>query len=440
MTQQFKLPDLGEGLHESEIIDVPVSVGDTVEEDEVILTVETDKATVDIPSPFAGKVQQIHVKAGEIVHVGDVLLTFDGDGEREAQPEPKKPQKSAPEVQETKAQSTQAKQPVKQAQQPSTGKTKPPAGRPVPASPDTRRRARELKIALQDVEGSGPGGRVTRSDVEAFAEMGRPQQEGAGQEEPQDQAEPTLLPEALELPDFSQWGPIERQPLRSVRRVTARRMAQTWAQIPHVTHHDKADVTRLEKLRKKYQEELHLENLTLLAFVMEAVVAALKKFPRFNASLDPRTDEIVLKHYYHLGVAVDTDRGLIVPVIRDVDRKSLTEVANDLEILAERTRAGDTDLQEMQGGTFTITNVGPIGGTHFNPLINFPHAAILGMARRTWEPVVRTEHGEKVIVPRNMLPLVLAFDHRLADGAEAARFLNDVISMLEDPARFMLRL
>ncbi len=427
---QFKLPDLGEGIHEGEILEVPVSVGDVIEEDEVILTVETDKAAVDIPSPYAGTVKEVLVEKGDLVKVGDVLMTF-GDGAEEA----KTPQKEQPE--ETQ------KDKVAQAEQ-SSEKTR-PEDRPVPAAPATRRLARELDVDLRQVKGSGPGGRVTRQDVQTFAEDGPAE---AAQEPEKEEAIaagdggslPARQRGAPRLPDFSKWGEVERVTLRSVRRVTAQRMAQSWSQIPHVTHHDQADVTELENLRRQYQEDVGIENLTLTTFVMKAVVAALKKYPRFNASLDVEADEMVLKHYYHIGLAVDTDRGLIVPVVKDVDTKSLKQLADEIETLVGRTRSGETSLEEMQGGTFTITNVGPIGGTHFDPIINYPQSAILGIARVGWEPVVRLENGKKHIEPRFMLPLVLGFDHRLADGAEAARFVNDIVAMLGDPDRFMLRL
>lgn len=418
---QFKLPDLGEGIHEGEILEVPVSVGDEVEEDDVILTVETDKASVDIPSPFAGKVKEVLVQEGDLVKVGDVMMTF-GDG-AEATETPEKEEQAETE----KAKTAQQRQKADKARQ---------KDRPVPAAPATRRLAREMGVDLRQVEGSGPGGRVTREDVKSFAEEGQPE---ARREEEVERHAPERRP-APELPDFSKWGEVERVALRSVRRVTARRMAQSWSQIPHVTHHDQADVTELEELRQQYQEDMGIDNLTLTVFVMKAAVAALQKYPRFNASLDTENNEMILKHYYHIGLAVDTERGLIVPVVPDVDTKSLKQLADEIETLVKRTRSGETALEEMQGGTFTITNVGPIGGTHFDPIINHPQSAILGLARVGWEPIVRPKNGAKHIEPRLMLPLVLGFDHRLADGAEAARFVNDIVAMLEDPDRFMLRL
>jgi pyruvate dehydrogenase E2 component (dihydrolipoamide acetyltransferase) len=243
------------------------------------------------------------------------------------------------------------------------------------------------------------------------------------------------------LPDFARLGPVERVPLRSVRRATARQMALAWSQVPHVTHHELVDITALDEFRQQQKEEVEERggSLTLTIFTMKAAVAALKAHPRFNASLDAGAEEIVLKRYYNLGIAVDTDRGLIVPVIRDVDRKSITELALELTELAERTRKGEATPDDLQGSTFTITNIGAIGGTSFEPIVNYPDAAILGMARATWQPVVRVSpYGKKEIVARLMLPLVLAFDHRIADGADAARFMRTLMEALVDPNKMLL--
>jgi pyruvate dehydrogenase E2 component (dihydrolipoamide acetyltransferase) len=245
-----------------------------------------------------------------------------------------------------------------------------------------------------------------------------------------------------ELPDFGRWGAVERVPLRSVRRSTAKHMARAWSQIPHVSHQDVADVTELEAFRQKYKDEIAAQGggLTLTVFVMKAAVAALKAHPRFNASLDADTEEIVLKKYYHIGLAVDTERGLLVPVVRDVDRKSIAELAVEVKELVTRTRDGEASLEEMQGGTLTITNPGPLGGTAFAPIVNYPEVAILGMARASWQPVVRGKGEDAEIVPRFLLPLVLAFDHRVVDGADAARFTNTIIEILEDPDRLLVRI
>jgi pyruvate dehydrogenase E2 component (dihydrolipoamide acetyltransferase) len=449
MARVFNLPDLGEGIHEAEVQDVKVSVGDEVEEDQTILVVETDKAAVDIPSPYAGVVEDIQVQAGDWIQVGDTLMTFSGGAEEEEEPE---------ETEAHKADAGQPSEPKAEeeaAQAPETEKADADT-RPVPASPATRRLARELGVNLRQVPASGPSGRVTSEDVRAFAERESTEEkekevskpEGEKRKEKEAPTRP-LDVSVPSLPDFNRWGSVERMPLRSVRRETAKRMAISWSQVPHVTHQDVADITALDRLRRKYKEEVKAQegSLTLTVFTMKAIVSALRAYPRVNSSLDPEAGEIILKNYYHIGIAVDTDRGLIVPVIRDVDQKSITELAIELQDLAQRTRDGKASLEEMQGGTFTITNVGIIGGTSFSPIINYPEVAILGMARARWQPVVRQKptsaesdksEGQMETVPRFMLPLILTFDHRVLDGADAARFMRHVIQMLENPEKFLL--
>jgi pyruvate dehydrogenase E2 component (dihydrolipoamide acetyltransferase) len=386
-----------------------------------------------------------------------VLLTFQGEEEAEAQG--KEEAELAEESRERPEAAQEREGPAEESPEEERE-----TGRPVPAAPSTRRLARQLEVDLSAVPASGPGGRVTAEDVRAYAEEGKAAPEGrevkeapSGPEEREEAPEPPERPSirpstisAPALPDFTQWGSIERVPLRSVRRTIAQRMARAWSQIPHVTHQDVADVTEIERFRQQYEQEIEEQGgqLTLTVLAIKAVVAALKEHPRFNASLDAGTQEIVLKHYYHLGIAVDTDRGLIVPVIRDVDRKSLTELSIELVELAERTRSGEATLEDLQGGTFTITNVGPIGGTAFNPLINFPQVAILGMARARWKPVV-VDGGEVSdgssgdgprVEPRYLLPLMLSFDHRVVDGADAARFVRAIVTVLEDPDKLLLAL
>ncbi len=433
MARKFKLPDLGEGIHEAEIQDILVAVGDEVAEDQDILVVETDKAAVDIPSPYAGTVEEILVERGDWVEVGDVLITFSGGDE------------SADEADKVAAEEEAEKEAAPKKKAPERA-----PGRPVPASPSTRRLARELEIDLRDVPGSGPGGRVTAEDVRAYAEA-PPEEREKEEAAPKREARPIAVgaaAEAPELPDFTQWGEVERVPVRSVRREIAKQMARSWAQVPHVNHEDEVDITALERLRERHKAEVAEAggSLTLTVFMMKALVTALKAHPRFNASFDARTGEIVLKHYYHIGVAVDTERGLIVPVIRDVDRKSLTELAIELKDLAERTRAGEIKLPELQGSAFTITNVGALGGASFAPIINFPEVAIMGMARARWKPVVQTHPApdggepEREIVPRFMLPLVLTFDHRVLDGGDAGRFMQVLVEMLQEPEKLLLKM
>ena len=418
MPRTFVLPDLGEGLVEAEIRNVLVKEGDIVTEDSPLLEVETDKAQVEIPSPFAGRVERIHVRAGQTVKVGQPLVSF-GDATDTATPA--RPSsavaKSAPAPTETRA------------------ATPPPLDRgPVAATPSTRRLARELGVNLRAVRGTGPGGRVTDDDVRRGT--GKP---ASTQPAPSRTAAPAGPPKPLAavglepppLPKFEQWGPVERQALSHLRRTIAERMTLSAALIPHVTHFDKADITDLDAMVTRSFEtaKQHGIMLTLTSFLLKAAALALREHPQFNASLDPGAGELILKRYCHLGIAVATDRGLIVPVIRDVDKKPVMEVARELATLAQRVREGKATLDDLRGGTFTVTNIGALGGTGAIPIINYPEVAILGVARGREEPVVRG--GQ--IVPRTMLPITLTFDHRVADGADGARFAQAIIRRLEAP-------
>jgi len=409
MARPFVLPDLGEGLSEAQVLRVLVVEGAVVAEDAPLLEVETDKATVEIPSPMSGRVVTIHVTPGQAVRVGDVLVTFDDAGT---------PAPAAP---------TEGGGPV-------------PTG-PVPATPATRRLARELGVDLRAVRPTGPGGRVTDDDVRAAAGRAAP-------------ATPTSLPtpppgrpavarppgpvgvESPPLPRFEQWGPVERRPLSRLRRTIAERMTLSAALIPHVTHFDRADITELDALIQRSLEPGRAQGvtLTLTSFLLKAAALALGEHPQFNATLDPAAGELIVKRYCHLGVAVATERGLIVPVIRDVDRKPVLELQRELAALAERVRAGKATLEDLRGGCFTVTNIGALGGTGAIPIINYPEVAILGVARARLEPVVRD--GE--IAPRMLLPLTLTFDHRVADGADGARFAAALVRRLEAPERLLL--
>lgn len=463
MSRAFKLPDLGEGIHEAEIVAILVKVGDPVQEGQPFMEVETDKARVEIPSPFTGTVEEIAVKQDDTVKVGDVLIVF-GDGDRKTAPPAENTgeaiaRAALAEEKTSQGGATPPPQPAGRAAEADGGTEPPPQASteeregPVPASPATRRLAREMGVNLREVPASGPAGLVTAADVRDFAERalrgggpGIPADAGtveAAEGEPATETAPTRESAAPStLPDFGRWGAVERVPLRSVRRATARHMALAWAQIPHVNHQDVADVTRLEAFRKEHKAEVEAEGgqLTTTIFVMKAVVAALKSHSRFNCSLDAGSEEIVLKHYYHLGVAVDTERGLVVPVVRDVDRKSILELSVELKQAAERARAGNSTLEEMQGGTFTITNIGALGGTGFAPIVNYPEVAILGMGKARLQPVVLGDEREYEIVPRLMMPLILAFDHRVLDGADAARFMRMVVESLESPDKLWLRI
>ena len=435
MATSFRLPDLGEGVHEAEILAIPVTPGQEVKEGDIILEIETDKAAVEIPSPVTGTVTEILVRPGDRAIVGSVLMTF-RTGREEIIAE---------------RQATQA-----QPQQP------PPAERrqgPVPASPSTRRLARELGVDLQEVVPSGSGGVVTKDDVLAHAKaIQKPETggqktvdsgaSGAGQKpETFDQRKQTdpasdlgSLPVSV-LPDFAKWGPVERLPFRSIRRATATQMATSWSQIPHVWCQDDVDITRLEAFRQKHKAEIAAAGgrLTMTIFAIKAVATALKLYPSFNASLDLAAQEIIVKRYFHLGIAVDSDHGLTVPVIRDVDRKSIKELAMEVEGMVDKVRTGRVSRDEMQGGTFTITNAGALGGHHFSAIINHPEVAILGLGQGRMQPAVVTdERGRHEIVPRLIMPIVLCFDHRVVDGADAVRFLKVVVGALQDPDELLI--
>ena len=435
MSRPFLLPDLGEGLVEAEVVRVLVKEGEVVSEDAPLLEVETDKAQVEIPSPMSGRVEKVHVAAHQTVRVGEVLVTFEDGGPLAAPPIP--PQRvsrpgEAGAVLESSQQRTTV--PVES----------PEAVGPVPATPATRRLARELGVDLRVVRGSGSGGRATDDDVRAAA--ARPATtDGAPASAPKsptprEAAKPLARMglEAPPLPNFAHWGPVERQPLSHLRRTIAERMALSAALIPHVTHFDRADVTELDALIRRNLDAARERGvtLTLTSFLLRAAALALRDHPRFNASLDAAAGELIVKRYYRLGVAVATERGLIVPVLSDVDGKSVLELARELAALAQRVREGKATLDDLRGGTFTITNLGALGGTGAIPIINYPEVAILGVARAREEAVVR----DGQITARLMLPLSLTFDHRVADGTDGARFAADIVRRLEHPDQLLLDL
>ncbi|MGC9349755.1 MAG: dihydrolipoamide acetyltransferase family protein [Anaerolineae bacterium] len=461
MAKEFKLPDLGEGIHEGEVLAVKVDAGQQVQEDEVILEVETDKAAVEIPSPYSDVVTDVRVSSGDIVHVGEVMMVFGGVGDnvpKGKKAEEREAREAEEEAAEVRGRGGERRlEAAEEERERGEPTAEPHREGPVPAAPSTRRLARELGVDLHEVTPTGPGGRVTKEDVRAHAEGAEAEAEETEREEERRERERRgISPQKLEappLPDYDHIGEVERVALRSVRRATARHMAISWSQIPHVSTQDLADITELEKLRQRYKEEVKDREgaLTITVFVIKALVNALKDFPKFNASLDLENEEIILKKYYNIGIAVDTDRGLLVPALRDADKKTALELARDLNSLAQRAREGKATLEDMQGSTMTITNVGAIGGTGFAPIINHPEVAILGLAQAKVQPVAKTKsfpEGEEPeswedqyeFVPRLMLPVVLSFDHRVNDGAEAQRFLNRVIEQLEHPERLLLGL
>ena len=412
-----KLPNLGEGADSGTVVNLFVKEGDRIEKDQPILELENEKAVATIPSTAAGVVSKIHVKAGDKISAGQRIVSLDGAA---GAPAPA----AAPAA---KAPSPKTRAPAPQASVPAPEEpdNEAPSDAPVAAAPSVRRMAEELGIDLSRVRGSERGGRIVLADVRAYIQKliraAQQPKTAAGAAAP---AKP-----AVESIDFSKWGGIYKKPLTPLRKVISRRMSENWNAIPHVTQFADADLTALLALRKKYVAayEKAGARLTVTSFVLKAVVAALKKHPIFNSSLDEGAEEIVFKEYYHLGIAVDTEAGLIVPVIRDVDKKSLVELSKELEELAKKARDRKVSGDELKGGTFTISNQGGIGGAHFTPIVNRPEVAILGLGQGALKPVVV---GDK-IEPRMLLPLGLSYDHRVIDGGEAARFTVDLIQALE---------
>jgi pyruvate dehydrogenase E2 component (dihydrolipoamide acetyltransferase) len=426
MAKEFKLPDLGEGIHEGEVLAVRVSAGQAVREGDVILEVETDKAAVEIPSPYTGTVIEIRVKPGDTVNVGQVLMVFTESGEKPT---------AAAEPAAATASGTAAPAPAA-TPAPAAG----PRPGPVPASPATRRLARELGVDLTRVPASGAAGLVTADDVRAFAAAGNAGRPPAAA--PPAEAAAPISESAPELPDFSRWGAVERVPFRSIRRATARQMSLAWSQIPHVNSEDYVDITRLEAFRRKHKKQVEAlgGRLTLTVFALKAAATTLRAHPRINSSLDLAAGEIVLKKHYHIGVAVNTEEGLVVPVVRDVDNKSIKDLAVELDDLVQRAHSRKIQLEEFQGGTFTITNAGALGGWTFAPIINFPQVAILGLGQGRPQPaVVKGEKG-LAIAPRLIMPAVLCIDHRVLDGADAVTFLRGFKQIMEDPDELLMSL
>ena len=434
MTTSFRLPDLGEGVHEAEILALPVTVGQTVAEGDVIMEIETDKAAVEIPSPYTGTVREILVEVGDMAVVGDVLITFAAAADKIGPP---------PAPTDTSRNRTEAVEKFT-ARQPAAENKK---RTPVPASPSTRRLARELGVDLHAVTPTGSGGIVTKEDVENHARQkttAKPSDkasESPASTPPTPAAPQPAAPGRSSLPDFTRWGEIERLPFRSIRRATANQMTSSWTQIPHVHSQDTVDITKLEAFRQKHKSEIDAAGgrLTMTLFAIKAVATALKTYPSFNASLDLQTQEIIVKRFFNIGIAVDTAKGLMVPVIKDVDRKSIKELAIEVNGAIDRVRAGTHSREEMQGGTFTISNAGAIGGSSFSAIINYPEVAILGLGQGRMQPAVVTdERGGHQIIPRLIMPIVLCFDHRVVDGADAIRFLRLVIDALEDPDELLI--
>jgi pyruvate dehydrogenase E2 component (dihydrolipoyllysine-residue acetyltransferase) len=484
MASEFKLPELGENVHGGDVLRVLVKTGDSVTTDQPVLELETDKATIEVPSSVSGTVGEVKVKPGEKVQVGQTIFTVSGNGAADAKP--------AKDAKETKAQAqpADAAEEGGQSQRASADRSQPAAGRdeaeadrqsdkpgkaeppaaqrapiarqpedeivdapkprrgevvdigrgpriaaqgapaaesgPAPAAaPSVRRMARELGVDIRQVNATGPGGRITVEDVQAFVREAMASGGGSGA------AAPAGAPAAQPLPDFAKWGEVERKPINNIRRKTAEHLSHVWNVVPAVTQYDKADITALEQLRKKYSPmaERAGGKMTVTAIALKVLAGAIRKFPQFAASLDLAKGQLVYKKYAHIGVAVDTDRGLLVAVLRDVDKKGVIELSAELAKISEKARAGKLTLDEMSGGVMTISNLGGIGGVGFSPIVNWPEVAILGISRGSHEPVWDGTQFQ----PRLMLPLSLSYDHRVIDGADAARFLRWVAEAFEQP-------
>jgi pyruvate dehydrogenase E2 component (dihydrolipoamide acetyltransferase) len=422
----LKLPHLGEGADSGTVVNLFVKEGDAVAKDQPILELENEKAVATIPSTAAGTVTKIFVKAGDKISVGQRILALSDGAAAAASPRQKA--EPAPEATLPGPEPTEVSVEPEEAE-PASAPAEPRPDLPVAAAPSIRKLARDLGLDLTKVRGSARGGRIVLEDIRAYIQ--RLQRLAA---EPRTTARAGAAATAPPKPalgsiDFSKWGPVSKKPLSPLRQVIARRMLENWNAVPHVTQFDAADITNINMLRKKYASAYEQKGarLTLTSFALKAVVEALKKHPVFSSSLDEVTQELVLKEYYHIGVAVDTEAGLMVPVIRDVDKKGLLDLSKELEELAKKARDRKVAAEELKGGTFTISNQGGIGGGHFTPIVNKPEVAILGLGRGMLKPVVR---GDK-IEPRLMMPMGLSYDHRVIDGGTAARFIVDLVEAFE---------
>ncbi len=425
MTMEFTLPNLGENIESVRIVAVTVSEGDTIEAEQTVLELETDKAMMELPAPVGGVVTALFVKEGQDIATGQKIMVIDETGvpAKESAPPAPAAKESAPKTKTEPAPEVKAPaEPPPAPPAPGPVPAPRPAGIKVPASPSVRRFAREIGIEIGTVPGSGPHGRISIDDVKAHARQLHTGKIQAAAPAPASALSP--------LPDFSQWGAIKRESMSPVRLKTARQMQLCWSQIPHVTQFNLADITELETLRKKYapKAEVLSGKLTMAVMVVKVAASALRHFPKFNASLDMESREIIYKDFINIGIAVNTPRGLLVPVLRDVDKKNMVQIAAEVVDIAGRARTGKVSMEDLSGGTFTVTNLGNIGGTHFTPIINFPEVAILGMGRAYLQADAAGQTE-----PRMVLPLSLSYDHRIIDGAEGAAFLKWIVDAVEQP-------
>ncbi len=430
MAAEFKIPDLGENVETGEVISVLVKEGQTIAANDPVIELETGKATIEVPSDFGGVIAKVHVQPGDTVKPGQTVLTADESAASKDEEPPRAEESKEKAKEEAKPREEQPEPPPKR-EEPEQSQSVPAAPAPspgdrlpVPAAPSVRKFAREVGVNISQVSGTGPSGRISIEDVKAHAKQLLTQAGGGAVSGPGAVRVPPL-------PDFTKWGDVERQAMNNVRKMTAQHMALCWGTIPHVTQHDKADITDLENMRKRYAKKAEDAGgkLTLTAMLLKIVASALKVYPQFNASVDMSSEEIVLKKYIHIGIAVDTPRGLVVPVVRDADKKNIIELSVELTEMAKKTRDGKIAPADMQGGTFTISNLGGIGGGFFTPIINHPEVAILGVGRGAHEALYIND----AFAPRLMLPLSLSYDHRVIDGADGARFLRWIAEAIQEP-------
>ena len=444
MAQEFKLPELGENIDSIQVVQVMVSVGGTVEVDQPVLELETDKATIEVPSTVSGTVAAVHVNPGDAIATGQLIFSLAASSASGTAPT--STDTKAEPAEPVAAESANAQDPVAAEDRAVSAKTvdageialsdqKPaavenaaapaaavPSGKKVPAAPSVRRFAREIGIDLSAVTGTGPYGRIFKDDVKAYSRKLNAERS----------AGPVPgVAHVPELPDFTRWGEVDRKKMSVIRTKTAEHMTLSWSQVPHVTIYDKADISDLEQLRKKYAGLAEQEGgkLTMAVMVCKIVAHALRRFPIFNSSADMASREIILKSYVHLGIAVNTDRGLMVPAVRDADKKNMIQLAKEIQELAAKCREGKIKLEEIEGSTFTVTNLGRVCGEYFTPIVNYPEVGILGVGRAGEE--ARVVKGE--VVPRTMLPLSLSFDHRVIDGADGAAFLGWIRDAIQEP-------
>ncbi len=424
----IRIPNLGEGSDSGTVVSIMVKEGDTIAKDQTILELENEKAVAPIPSTISGVISKLHVKVGDKVSVGHLIASVAGEGKASSS----SPAAAAPQV-SYDAPAPRLASPAPVSQSPLDYRHAAPCGLEPSASPSVRKMALELGIDLYRVKGTESGGRVGMADIRNYIQY---LQQAAQANVSPSAAAPTATaaPKVFESIDFSKWGSVEKKPLTSLRQKISQKMSESWTTIPHVTQFEEVDITELMVLRKKYAASYEKKGakLTLTSFVVKAVIVALKKFPGFNASLDESKQEMVLKNYYHIGVAVDTEQGLIVPVIKDADKKSLFEISQTIETLAEKTRARKVAPDDLKGGTFTISNLGGIGGSFFTPIINKPEVAILGVSKGVNRPVVVKGKTKDTVEVRLMMPIGLSYDHRVIDGADGARFVRVIAEALEN--------